>query len=148
MRRFGIRRIGQLLRGDTASSADDADAAAGADVLKWLGLGSAVIAVSIAAGMAAIRPSLTECALFAAVVLLAVTIALLLRRDQWFHRTLAAERRQLFADVQRVFGEQVPMLYFAAPRLYMGVSARTLNPSPTVLRPQLLWAADTIAVKH
>jgi peptide/nickel transport system substrate-binding protein len=61
--------------------------------------------------------------------------------------TDVAERRRLFADVQRVFGEQVPMLYFAAPRLYMGVSARTLNPSPTVLRPQLLWAADTIAVK-
>jgi hypothetical protein len=50
--------------------------------------------------------------------------------------------------VQRVFGEELPALYFAAPRLQMGVSARTLNPSPTVLRPQLLWAADTIAVKH
>jgi hypothetical protein len=29
----------------------------------------------------------------------------------------------------------------------MGVSARTLNLTPAVLRPQLLWAADTIAVK-
>jgi peptide/nickel transport system substrate-binding protein len=58
-----------------------------------------------------------------------------------------AERRRLFAEVQRVFGEQVPGLYFAAPRLYMGVSARTTNLSPTVLRPQLLWAADSIAVR-
>lgn len=57
-----------------------------------------------------------------------------------------AERRQLFAEVQRIFGEHVPALYFVAPRLYMGVSTRTLNLTPSVLRPQLLWAADTIAV--
>jgi ABC-type transport system substrate-binding protein len=57
------------------------------------------------------------------------------------------ERRRLFADVQRVFGEQVPAIYFAAPRLYMGVSARTTNLTPSVLRPQLLWAVDSIAVR-
>ena len=57
-----------------------------------------------------------------------------------------AERRRLFAEAQRIFGEQVPALYFVAPRLYMGVSARTLNLAPSVLRPQLLWAADSIAV--
>jgi ABC-type transport system substrate-binding protein len=59
-----------------------------------------------------------------------------------------AERTRLFAEVQRVFGEQVPALYFAAPRMYMGVSSRTLNLTPSVLRPQLLWAADTIAVRE
>jgi peptide/nickel transport system substrate-binding protein len=57
-----------------------------------------------------------------------------------------AERKRLFAEVQRIFGEQVPALYFAAPRLYMGVSGRTINLAPSVLRPQLLWSADTIAV--
>ncbi len=57
-----------------------------------------------------------------------------------------AERRRLFGEVQRVFGEHVPALYFVAPRLYMGVSTRTLNLNPSVLRPQLLWSADTIAV--
>jgi len=56
------------------------------------------------------------------------------------------ERKRLFAEVQRVFGEHVPAIYFAAPRLYMGVSARTLNLAPSVLRPQLLWAVDSIAV--
>jgi peptide/nickel transport system substrate-binding protein len=55
-------------------------------------------------------------------------------------------RRRLFADVQRIFGEHLPALYFAAPRMYMGVSARTRNLTPSVLRPQLLWAADTLAV--
>jgi peptide/nickel transport system substrate-binding protein len=56
------------------------------------------------------------------------------------------ERRRLFAEVQRIFGEQLPALYFAAPRMYMGVSARTRNVTPSILRPQLLWAADTLAV--
>ena len=57
-----------------------------------------------------------------------------------------AERRRLFGEVQRVFGEQVPALYLVAPRHYIAVSSRTLNLNPSVLRPQLLWSADTIAV--
>ena len=57
------------------------------------------------------------------------------------------ERRRLFADVQRVFGEHVPALYFVAPRLYTAANSRVVNLTPAVLRPQLLWAADTIAVK-
>ncbi len=58
-----------------------------------------------------------------------------------------AERRRLFAEVQRVFGEHVPALYFVAPRLYAAAGARVVNLTPAILRPQLLWAADTIAVK-
>jgi peptide/nickel transport system substrate-binding protein len=57
-----------------------------------------------------------------------------------------AERRRLFADVQRVFGEHVPALYFVAPRLYAAAGTRVVNLTPALLRPQLLWAADTIAV--
>lgn len=57
-----------------------------------------------------------------------------------------AERRRLFADVQRVFGEHVPALYFVAPRLYAAARTRVVNLTPALLRPQLLWAADTIAV--
>ena len=59
-----------------------------------------------------------------------------------------AERQRLFSEAQRIFSEEVPALYFAAPRLYMGVSSRTLNLSPSVLRPQLLWSVDNIAVKR
>ncbi|MGE3887944.1 MAG: ABC transporter substrate-binding protein [Vicinamibacterales bacterium] len=58
-----------------------------------------------------------------------------------------AERRRLFAEVQRVFGENVPALYFVAPRLYAAASTRVVNLTPAILRPQLLWAADTMAVK-
>lgn len=71
--------------------------------------------------------------------------------DELMHEQAAAtdpaERRRLFNDVQRIFAENLPAIYFVAPRLYMAVSTRLINPSPSVLRPHLLWAADTIAVR-
>lgn len=57
-----------------------------------------------------------------------------------------AERVRLFRLAQRIFADEVPVLYFAAPRLYLGVSSRVRNVTPAVLRPQLLWSADTLAV--
>ncbi len=57
-----------------------------------------------------------------------------------------AEREALFRDVQRVFGEHLPALYFAAPRLYLAVSTRVRNATPGVIRPQLLWSADTLSL--
>ncbi len=58
----------------------------------------------------------------------------------------AAQRVQLFRDVQRVFSEHLPVLYFATPRIYLAVSTRVRNATPGVSRPQLLWSADTLAV--
>ncbi len=57
-----------------------------------------------------------------------------------------AERRQLFRDAQRIFSEQLPAIYFAAPRLYVGVNTRLRNLTPAITRPPLLWSADTLAV--
>jgi len=57
-----------------------------------------------------------------------------------------AERVRLFAEAQRLLAEEVPVLYFVAPRLSMGVSQRVRQLSPSVLRPHLLWAADSLAV--
>ena len=57
-----------------------------------------------------------------------------------------AQRTQLFRDVQRVFSEHLPALYFAAPRLYLAVGTRVRNTTPAVNRPQLLWSADTLSV--
>jgi peptide/nickel transport system substrate-binding protein len=57
------------------------------------------------------------------------------------------ERKRAFDQVQTIFAEQLPVIYFVAPRMYMGVSARVGSMSPTILRPQLLWAADTITVR-
>jgi peptide/nickel transport system substrate-binding protein len=57
-----------------------------------------------------------------------------------------ARRRELFIDAQRILAENVPVLYFAAPRLYFAHSRRTLGVVPSVMRPPLLWNADSLSV--
>lgn len=57
-----------------------------------------------------------------------------------------AERKRLFNEVQRVFAEHLPIVYFAAPRLYMGVSPRAGNLDPAPTRPHLFWSVDTMTV--
>jgi peptide/nickel transport system substrate-binding protein len=58
------------------------------------------------------------------------------------------ERKRLYYEVQRIFSEHLPVLYFAAPRVYVAASSRVVNLTPGIIRPQLLWSADTLAVKH
>jgi peptide/nickel transport system substrate-binding protein len=55
-------------------------------------------------------------------------------------------RRQQFMLVQQIFAEQVPVLYFAAPRLYYAHSARVHGLVPSVRRPFVLWNADMLSV--
>jgi peptide/nickel transport system substrate-binding protein len=57
-----------------------------------------------------------------------------------------AERKKAFDDVQKIFADNLPVLYFVAPRLYMGVSTRVGGLSPSILRPQLLWNAERMTV--
>ncbi|HWM85012.1 MAG TPA: ABC transporter substrate-binding protein, partial [Kofleriaceae bacterium] len=57
-----------------------------------------------------------------------------------------ARRREIFNEVQRVFAENLPVLYFAAPRLYSAYSTRLTGATLSVLRPPILWNADTLAV--
>ncbi len=57
------------------------------------------------------------------------------------------ERRRLFEQVQRIFAEHLPVIYFVAPRLHMGVSSRVGGLEPAILRPQLLWNVDRITVQ-
>jgi peptide/nickel transport system substrate-binding protein len=59
----------------------------------------------------------------------------------------AARRKTIFNDVQRIFAENVPVLYFAAPRLYYGHSVRLRGVVPSVMRPQVLWNADMLSVR-
>ena len=68
-----------------------------------------------------------------------------LMRRQAAASTLA-ERQTLFADVQRIMGEEVPAIYFVASRVLVPVSARVRNAKPAVQTPQLLWDADTLSV--
>ena len=57
-----------------------------------------------------------------------------------------SERKRLFDDVQRVFAEHEPVVYFVAPHVYVAVSSRVTNVIPAISRPQTLWEPDTIAV--
>ena len=57
-----------------------------------------------------------------------------------------ARRKAIFNDVQQVFAENLPVLYFVAPRLYHGEATRVQGATPSVIRPPVLWNADTISV--
>jgi peptide/nickel transport system substrate-binding protein len=57
-----------------------------------------------------------------------------------------AERKRLFVDVQRIFAEHQPAIYFVAPRVFAAASGRLANVSPAIQRPQLLWSPDSVAV--
>ena len=46
-----------------------------------------------------------------------------------------------------MFAEHAPVVYFAAPRVYVAVSSRVTNLTPAVSRPQTLWSPDTLAVR-
>jgi peptide/nickel transport system substrate-binding protein len=58
-----------------------------------------------------------------------------------------AERKTAFDRIQMIFAENLPAIYFVAPRLYMGASARVGGLTPSILRPQLLWNAERMTVK-
>jgi peptide/nickel transport system substrate-binding protein len=61
--------------------------------------------------------------------------------------TLDLDRRhELFNDAQRILAENVPVLYFVAPRLYYAHSRRTTGVVPSVMRPPVLWNADSLGV--
>jgi ABC-type transport system substrate-binding protein len=55
------------------------------------------------------------------------------------------ERQRLFAEVQRIFADELPGIYFVAPKVTLAVSSRVVNPHPVLQIPQLLWSADTLA---
>lgn len=69
--------------------------------------------------------------------------------DALMHRQTAtfdlAERQRLFEEVQRIFAEHMPALYFAAPRVTLAVSSRVVNERPAPQIPQLLWSPETLA---
>jgi peptide/nickel transport system substrate-binding protein len=56
------------------------------------------------------------------------------------------QRKSLFDEVQHVFAEHDPVVYFVAPRVYVAMSSRVTNVTPAISRPQTLWEPDTIAV--
>lgn len=59
-----------------------------------------------------------------------------------------AERRRLFAEVQTIFADELPAIYFVAPRVFVAMGQRVANASPVVLRPQVLWDAEHLSVRQ
>jgi peptide/nickel transport system substrate-binding protein len=57
------------------------------------------------------------------------------------------ERKRAFDEVQKIFADNLPVLTFVAPRLYMGVSTRLGGLNPSILRPQLIWDIEHTTAK-
>jgi peptide/nickel transport system substrate-binding protein len=56
-----------------------------------------------------------------------------------------ARRQNVFAEIQRILGDELPSIYFVAPRVTLATSPRVANATPAPQIPQLLWSADTLA---
>ncbi len=57
-----------------------------------------------------------------------------------------AERRRLFTEVQHIFAANLPVLYFAAPKVVVATSARVGGALPSVLSPTVLWNAEMLSL--
>jgi peptide/nickel transport system substrate-binding protein len=72
------------------------------------------------------------------------------RIDSLMHEQSTAldlrRRQEIFAEVQKVLAEHVPVLYFASPRLHYAHSRRLRGVVPSILRPPVLWNADSFSV--
>jgi peptide/nickel transport system substrate-binding protein len=55
------------------------------------------------------------------------------------------ERLQAFVDVQRIYSQHMPALFFGVPHVRIVTSTRVLNATPSPLRPHLLWNAENLA---
>jgi peptide/nickel transport system substrate-binding protein len=58
-----------------------------------------------------------------------------------------AERQKLFAEAQRIFGEQLPAIYFVAPKVTIAMSRRVGGALPVILDPKILWNPDVLYVR-
>jgi peptide/nickel transport system substrate-binding protein len=54
------------------------------------------------------------------------------------------ERQRLFAEVQRIFGENLPEIAFVAPKITIALSRHVGGAAPVLLDPKVLWQADTL----
>lgn len=58
-----------------------------------------------------------------------------------------SQRRRLFEGVQRELAAELPILYFAAPRVFVAMSRRIERAMPSVMRPNILWHPDELSVR-
>jgi peptide/nickel transport system substrate-binding protein len=57
-----------------------------------------------------------------------------------------AARKRAFDEVQRVFAEEVPALYFVAPKVTVAMSRRVTGARPGILQPFVMWSSETLGV--
>ncbi len=73
------------------------------------------------------------------------------RIDELMQQQIAAasldERQRIFAEVQRIFGEQLPGIYFVAPKVSIAMHPRVGGAEPALLDPKVLWKSDTLYVR-
>jgi peptide/nickel transport system substrate-binding protein len=55
-----------------------------------------------------------------------------------------AARKQTFNQVQKIFSDNLPVLYFAVPRLYVATSMRVEGATPAPVRPPILWNPEAV----
>jgi ABC-type transport system substrate-binding protein len=55
------------------------------------------------------------------------------------------ERLQSFVDVQKIYHQHMPAVFFGVPHVRVFTSVRTLNATPSILRPHVLWNAEGLA---
>ena len=58
----------------------------------------------------------------------------------------SSRRRELFLAAQRLLSQNLPIIYFAVPRVYVATSTRVTGVVPAPSRPNVLWNADAIGV--
>jgi peptide/nickel transport system substrate-binding protein len=61
------------------------------------------------------------------------------------HAPDLAARQRAFAEVQQIMRDELPAIYFVAPRVSIATTRRVVNATPSLQLPQLLWSADTLA---
>lgn len=57
------------------------------------------------------------------------------------------ERYRAFHEVQRLFADELPAIYFAAPRVVFATSARLDGVKPAVMLPHILWMPETLSIR-
>lgn len=57
-----------------------------------------------------------------------------------------AARQQLFYEAQKILAANLPVIYFAVPRVYVATSTRVTGAVAVPMRPSILWNADTVGV--
>jgi peptide/nickel transport system substrate-binding protein len=66
--------------------------------------------------------------------------------NQQARSTRLPDRQRLITDAERVLVDQLPAIYFVAPKVTIAVSRRVANAQPVPQVPQLLWNAESLAV--